>query len=91
MVCLLILIPIKKIITTHHNIIIFDKRKFTRPNINVLIEKWMPFDLMWVLKCLNFKYVLRLKGNEKYCYEEIMLEEFWLELLISDPHEKKLS
>jgi len=32
------LIPIKKI-TTYHNISFFDRRKFTKPNINVLIEK----------------------------------------------------
>jgi hypothetical protein len=31
-----------------------------------------------------------MKGNEEYCCEEIMLEEFCLGLLIPDPHEKKL-
>jgi hypothetical protein len=70
MVCLLTLIPIKKIITTHHNTIIFDQNKFIRPNINVLIEKWMPCDLLWVLICLNSKYVLKLRGNEEYCYKK---------------------
>jgi hypothetical protein len=48
-------------------------------------------DLLWALRCPNSKYVLRLKGNEEYRYEEIVSKEFWLELLISDPHEKKLS
>jgi hypothetical protein len=85
MVCLLTLIPIKKIVSTYHNISFFDRRKFTRPNINVLIGKWMPCDLLWALRCTNSKYVSTLKGNEEYCYEEIMLEEFWSELLISNP------
>jgi len=48
-------------------------------------------DLLWAFRCPNSKYVLRLKGNEKYHYEEIVSKEFWLELLILDPHEKKLS
>jgi hypothetical protein len=60
MVCLFTLIPIKKIIATHHNINFFNKKKFTRPNINALIEKWMPCDLLWALRCFNSKYVLRL-------------------------------
>jgi len=66
-------------------------KKSTRPNINALIEKWMLCDLLWAFRCPNSKYVLRLKGNEKYHYEEIVSKEFWLELLILDPHEKKLS
>jgi hypothetical protein len=51
----------------------------------------MPCDLIWALGCLNSKYVLKLKGNEEYCCKEIMLEEFCLNLLIPNPHEKKLN
>jgi hypothetical protein len=71
MVCLLILIPTKKI-TTYHNISFFNTREFTRPNINVLIEKWMLIDLLWALKHTNSKYVMRLKGNEEYYFEKIV-------------------
>jgi len=76
MVCLLTLILIKKITGTYHNISLFNKKEFTRPNINALIEKWMPCDLLWAFRCLNFEYVLTLRGNKEYCYEEIMLEIF---------------
>jgi hypothetical protein len=69
MVCLLILIPIKKIIATYQNISFFDRRNFTRLNIDVLIEKWMPCDLLWALRCPNSKYVSTLRGNEEYCCE----------------------
>jgi hypothetical protein len=65
------LIPIKKI-TTYHNISFFDRRKFTKPNINVLIEKRMPCDLLRAPKRPNSKYVTRLRGNEEYCFEEIV-------------------
>ncbi len=68
-VCLLTLIPIKKIIATYQNISFFDRRNFTRLNIDVLIEKWMPCDLLWALRCPNSKYVSTLRGNEEYCCE----------------------
>ncbi len=47
MVCLLTLIPIKKVATTYHVIKFHDRRDFTKPNINVLVEKWIPHDLLW--------------------------------------------
>jgi hypothetical protein len=65
------LIPIKKI-TTYHNISFFDRRGFTKPNSNVLIEKRMPCDLLQAPKRLNSKYVTRLRGNEEYCFEKIV-------------------
>jgi hypothetical protein len=47
MVCLLTLIPLKKVAATYHITKFHDGRKFTKPNINVLIEKWIPCDLLW--------------------------------------------
>jgi hypothetical protein len=71
MVCLFILIPIKKI-TTYHNISFFNRKEFIRPNIIFLIKKWMPCDLLWALRHPNSKYVTRLRGNEEYYFEEIV-------------------
>ncbi len=51
----------------------------------------MPCDLLWAFRCPSSKYVSTLRGNEEYYCEEIVLKEFWSELLISNPHEKKLS
>ncbi len=39
MVCLLMLIPIKKVATTYHIIKFHDRKEFTKPNINVLVRK----------------------------------------------------
>jgi hypothetical protein len=49
MVCLLMLIPIKKVVATYHIIKFHDRRKFTKPNINALVEKWIPCNLLWTL------------------------------------------
>jgi hypothetical protein len=38
-VCIITLILIRKFFATHHSIQFLDKREFTRPNINALIEK----------------------------------------------------
>ncbi len=43
-VCIITLILIEKAFATHHSIQFLDKREFNRPNINALIEKWMPSD-----------------------------------------------
>jgi len=65
MVCLLTLIPIKKVVTTYHIINFHDKRKFTKPNINVLVEKWISCDLLWTHRFLKSEYAMRLRGNEE--------------------------
>jgi hypothetical protein len=44
-VCIITLIPIKKVFATHHSIQFLNRREFTRPNINALIKKWMPSDM----------------------------------------------
>jgi hypothetical protein len=31
---------------------------------------------------------MRLRGNEKYCLEEIELKELWFIMMILDPYEK---
>lgn len=40
----------KMIIITHHKIILIDRQNFCKPNINVLIEKWIPCELLWAPK-----------------------------------------
>jgi hypothetical protein len=82
MVCLVTLIPIKKIVATHHNVIFVDRQKFTKSNINFLIEGWMFCDLLWALKFPRSKHAMRLKGNEEYCFEEIM-SKFFLMIIVN--------
>jgi hypothetical protein len=55
MVCLLKLIPIKKVAATYHIIKLHDKREFTKLNINALVEKWIPCDLSWTPRFLGSK------------------------------------
>ncbi len=43
-VCLLTLISIKKV-ATYYIIKFHDRREFTKPNINVLVKRWIPCDL----------------------------------------------
>jgi hypothetical protein len=39
-------------------------------NINTLIGKWMPCDVLWVLRRKKWEFCLRTRGNEKYYLEE---------------------
>jgi hypothetical protein len=45
-ICIITLISIKKFFATHHLIQFLDKRKFIKPNINALILKWIPSDML---------------------------------------------
>jgi hypothetical protein len=56
--------------------LLHDIREFTKPNINVLVEKWIPCDLLWTPRFFGFEYAMRLRGNEEYCLEEIESKEF---------------
>jgi hypothetical protein len=78
---------IKKVVTSH--IIKFhDRKEFTKPNINVLVKKWIPCDLLWTSRFLGFEYTMRLRGNEKYCLKEIESKELWSRMMISNPYKK---
>jgi hypothetical protein len=66
---LLTLIIIKKVAATYHIIKFHDRRKFTKPYINVLVDKWMPCDLLWTPR--RSEYAMRVRGNEEYCPKEI--------------------
>jgi hypothetical protein len=60
---------IENVYVTYHVIKLLDRREFDKVNINVLIEKWMSCDALWVLQRQKREYCLRTKGNEK-CYLE---------------------
>jgi hypothetical protein len=79
MVCLLILISIRKVATTYHIIKFHDKRKFTKPNINVLVDKWIPCDLLWTPKFLRSEHALRLRGNDEYCLKKLNVKNYNLQ------------
>jgi hypothetical protein len=83
----LTLISIKKV-ATYHIIKFHDRREFTKSNINILVERWIPCDLLWTSRYLGFEYTMRLKGNEKYCPKEIESKEFRSTMMISDPYKK---
>jgi hypothetical protein len=70
-VCIITLILIRNFFATHHSIQFLDKRKFTRPSINALIEKWMPSDMIWAPRFTGSKYVMRTRESEEYIFEII--------------------
>ncbi len=78
------LISIEKV-ATYHIIKFHDKRKFTKTNIN---KKWIPCDLWWTSRFVGYEYIMRLRGNEKYCLEEIESKELWSTMMILDPYKK---
>jgi hypothetical protein len=45
-ICIITLIFIKEIFVTQHSIQYLDRRESAKPNINALIEKWMPSDML---------------------------------------------
>ncbi len=85
-VCLLMLIPIKKVATTYHIIKFHDIREFIKLNINVLIKKWIPCDLLWTPRFLGSKYAMRLRGNEECCPKKFESKELWSTMIILDPY-----
>jgi hypothetical protein len=81
------LISILKV-ATYHIIKFHDRREFIKPNINVLVEKWIPCGFLWTFRFLGFDYIMKLKGNEKYCLEKIESKELWSTMMISYPYKK---
>jgi len=76
LVCLFILLEIENVYTTYHVIKLLDCREFDKVNINVLIEKWMPCDALWVLGRNEGECCLKTRGNKKYSlkkYGQIVL------------------
>jgi hypothetical protein len=69
LVCLLILLQIGKVYTTHYVIKLIDRRKFNKVN-NSLIEKWMLCDALWILGRKKGEFCIRTRGNEKYYSKE---------------------
>jgi hypothetical protein len=61
---------IKNVYTTYHVINLLDCKEFDKANINVVIEKWMSCDALWVLGRKKEEYCLRTRGNEKYSLKE---------------------
>jgi hypothetical protein len=61
----------------------------TKRNLqNQILMLWIPCDLLWTSRFLGFEYTMRLKGDEKYCPEEIESKELWSIMMISDPYKK---
>jgi hypothetical protein len=79
---LITLIPVKKGFATHYSIQFLVKRNFTRPNINALIEKWMPSDMLSTPRSTGSEYVMRTKGNDVYISKMIELEKNWSTIMI---------
>jgi hypothetical protein len=70
LVYLLILLRIENIYTTHHVIKLLGHKEFNKVNINSLIEKWMPYDALWIPRRKRREFCLRTRGNEKYSSKE---------------------
>ncbi len=84
MVCLLTLAKINKIAITHYKLVFQDRHEYTKPDINALVEKWMPCDMFWTPKVPRSKYTIRLRSNEEYHFERIEKRNF----LLPNPYEK---
>ncbi len=82
-ICIITLIPIKNFFAMHHLIQFLDRRKFTRPNNNALIKKWMPSDMLWAPRSTSFEYVMRPR-SEEYIFEMIESKEFWSIVMIPE-------
>jgi hypothetical protein len=55
----------------HYKVAFQDRHEYTKPNINALIEKWMPCDMFWTPRIPGSKYIIRLKGNESIILREL--------------------
>jgi hypothetical protein len=84
LVCLLTLAKINKFVATHYELVFQDRHEYIKPNINALIEKWMPCDMFWTPRFPRFGYTIKLKGNEEYHPERIQKRKF----LLPNPYEK---
>jgi hypothetical protein len=51
-VCIFTLLPIRKTFATHYKITLTNTHELFKPNINVLIEKWIPCDLLWEIRMI---------------------------------------
>jgi hypothetical protein len=71
LVCLLTLVEINKIVTTRYKVAFQERHEYTKPNINALIEKWMPCDMFWTHGFPRSEYTIILRGNEEYHLEII--------------------
>jgi hypothetical protein len=65
-VCILTLFLIEQVFVTHHKISLINIWEFCEPNINTLIEKWIPYDLLWPIRITSEINVMRIKGNKEY-------------------------
>jgi hypothetical protein len=70
------LVEINKIIASHKKVVFQARHEYIKPNINALVEKWMPCDTFWTPRVLRFEYMIRLKGNEEYHLERIEIYIF---------------
>jgi hypothetical protein len=81
-------LKIENVYTTYHVIKLLDRREFDKVNINVLIEKWMLCDALWVLGRNEGEYCLKTRGNKTYYskkYGQIVL----IPTLLNPPLTKK--
>jgi hypothetical protein len=51
-VCIFTLLPIRKAFATHYKITFTNTQELSKPNINALIEKWIPCDLLWEIRMI---------------------------------------
>jgi hypothetical protein len=50
--CIFTLLLIRKVFATHYKITITNTQEFSKPDINALIEKWIPCDLLWEIRMI---------------------------------------
>jgi len=46
--CLPTLLPLEQFVVDDHQVIIQDNQKFIQLDGNLLVKKWLPYDMLWV-------------------------------------------
>ncbi len=46
--CLPTLLPLEQFVVDDHQVIIQDNRKFIQLDGNLLVKKWLPYDMLWI-------------------------------------------
>lgn len=58
-----------------------------KPNIHALIEKWIPYDLLWAPQTINDTNIMIIRGNKEYNPSVGPLQERLLSLTLLNPYE----
>jgi hypothetical protein len=82
-VCIVTLLLIEQVFVTHHKIILINRWEFCEPNINTLIEKLIPYNLLWPFRITSENNVMRTKGNKEYQHFGLSIVKNFMVVIIN--------